>query len=155
MSLLTDIQQWESQGTKTLTQSYLEKGFKASGNWPRELEWINTLTPFRINIKLLGADYTDFMINGRGPTAEGAPAGDPTLQTIIEKWVKDKGVSANPYAITKSIHEHGTQQYRNPDPKKKRLLEDAIPDKSLNELIDIIRKDTIARITINIQKTFT
>jgi hypothetical protein len=149
MSLLENIKQWEDQKTSELNTSYTQKGFKASGNWPKELQWVNNISPFRLNIKLLGAEYTEWMIKGRPPTSENAPKGDPTLLEIITKWIQDKRLNLNPAAVTENIHKFGTRQFYDPDPKKKALLTDVFTDQNIESLIDIIRKDQIQQITEN------
>ena len=154
MTLLDHIQQFEAKKTKELEESYKQKGFKASGNWPRQLQWVNKITPFSINLKLMGADYTDYMINGRGPTSENATAGEPNLLTIIQKWIRDKGLSLNAYAVTQDIHDFGTRQFWDPDPNKKRLITDVFPDDAFDSLIEKIKQDRIQKIRVNIQNTF-
>jgi hypothetical protein len=155
MALMESIQQWQSRQTSDLTNSYKSKGFKASGNWPSELQWVNTISPFRINIKLLGASYTEFMMNGRGPTSPTAPfqKGEPLID-IIKRWISNKKLDLNPYAVTNTIHAKGTKQFRNPDPKKKNLITDAITDEDVDDLISLIQRDQVNRIITNITKTF-
>lgn len=154
MSLLVQqIEAWEKQQINDLIVSYKQKGFKASGNWPNDLDYKNTITPHKINIKIIGAFYTFYMIEGRGPTDPDAPPGEPRLIDIIKKWIRDKGLLLNPFAVTKNIHEKGTKQFYEPDPAKKRLITDAITPADVEDLLSIIQKDYIQRIAINFQKT--
>lgn len=59
------------------------------------------------SIQLIAPENILALEFGRGPTRPDAPKGDPSLQQRIEEWVQAKGISANPFAITKKIHKDG------------------------------------------------
>jgi hypothetical protein len=146
MGLNQEIKKWQENRRLDLIKSYKEKGFEASGDWVKDLTAQSQVTPFKINIKMLGSDYTFYMINGRKPGK--MPPVNP-----IRKWIEDKGLKLNPYAVAKKIQEEGTLQYRNPDQKKKKLIEDAISKKDITELLGIIRENTINDIRVQLNKT--
>jgi hypothetical protein len=68
--------------------------------------------------ELLAPNWILQLEQGRGPTRGGRGKG-PTLREIIRRWIDDKGVIARnitkdqlAFAITKSIHEHGTKLFQ-------------------------------------------
>jgi hypothetical protein len=65
-----------------------------------------------LRFQLYGRPFFMSVETGRKPTKEGATTGDPTLFSAIEQWIKDKGIVANPWAVTKAIHEKGTKLWR-------------------------------------------
>lgn len=158
MSLKGEIRRWSAIRKKELIASYNRKGFRASGQWERDLESKETVTPNRINVKLLGSDYTRYMINGRGPTQNSGTA-QPSLQQIIRQWIDDKGIKPRgdmtktqlSWAIATKIHKKGT---RKPTPARRRLLSDVFTDKATDDLFEIIRNFTIQEIRTNFVKTF-
>lgn len=87
----------------------LAKGMNATG---RTLGSLEELPIGETGGELRANENIIFLEDGRGPTKPGAPAGNPTLLEAITEWVEAKGVGGNPYAITKTIHKHGTKLYR-------------------------------------------
>jgi hypothetical protein len=61
--------------------------------------------------KLLGAKHIGALENGRHETRNTA-ASEPTLLENIKQWILDKNLELNPYAVTKKIHQKGTELYR-------------------------------------------
>ena len=64
-------------------------------------------------------NYIMTLEHGRGPTKEGATAGNPTLQENILTWIKQRGIQPTEitqeslsYLIARKIHREGTQVYR-------------------------------------------
>lgn len=86
----------------------LKTKMNASGKTAASLE----VVPSNTGGSLMAAQHIIFLETGRPPTKDGAATGNPTLLEIIKQWVIDKGVDANPYAITKTIHKEGTRLYR-------------------------------------------
>lgn len=65
-----------------------------------------------------GTNYIMTLEHGRGPT-KTSTASTPTLQTRIETWVEQRGItpgdisqSSLAYLITRKIHREGTKLYR-------------------------------------------
>lgn len=65
--------------------------------------------------RLWGAGHFVQLQRGRGPTESGAPPGTPTLLQQIKDWIAAKGLTLNPFAVTKKIHKEGTALYRGQD----------------------------------------
>lgn len=85
-----------------LIVKYDELGMVATGNWARQLE-------ARVENgvgKIMGADYTQFLTQGRPPSDSLPP-----IQPIIT-WMKAKGIQGNPWAIAQGIKNNGTTWYR-------------------------------------------
>ena len=68
---------------------------------------------------MIGYNYIMTLEHGRGPTKEGATAGNPTLQENILTWLKQRGIQppditqeSLAYLIARKIHREGTQVYR-------------------------------------------
>jgi len=68
---------------------------------------------------MIGYNYIMTLEHGRGPTKEGATAGNPTLQESILEWIKSRGIQPTDitqeslaYLISRKIHQEGTQVYR-------------------------------------------
>ena len=92
-----------------LKQKHIELGMLASG------QWINTLaietTP--TNGKILGQDYTDYLVSGRPPSSKMPPI------SAIKKWIEDKriipedgNVTSLAWAIAKKIQREGTEYHK-------------------------------------------
>lgn len=151
MSALTqNINTWNEGRLHALIKSYDEKGFRASGQFEKDLEPYVKEDERFIKVGMLGSFYAYYMINGRKPTGTDAKKGNPTLLDRIKQWVKDKGLNINPYAVTKSIHKKGTKQFQQKDPKKARLLTDVINRESVFELMKIVSENRIAKLKVQI-----
>lgn len=111
------LQQWADIIVKEMQS--VSKSFAPS------FESVITETQHGINLSVLAHKYIGVLIDGRRPTKIGAPKGNPTLQQIILKWIKDKGITprANKngkvptiesfsWAVSKSIHLYGTRLYQ-------------------------------------------
>lgn len=92
-----------------LIPKFLSLGMNASGSW------INALRADVVNgvgyIK--GKDYTYWLVNGRLQNKDQSEAGINHFTKwaghfIFKKWVQDKGISANPYAVARSVAKKGT-----------------------------------------------
>ena len=66
-----------------------------------------------------GFNYIMTLETGRGPTKEGAKAGNPTLQENILTWLKQRGIQPTDitqeslaYLMARKIHREGTQVYK-------------------------------------------
>ena len=76
-------------------------------------------------LEITASPYIRVLIDGRAPTKQGATRGNPTLQQAILSWINrhsitgranKKGIIPTPeqlsWAISKSIHLHGTKLYQ-------------------------------------------
>lgn len=77
------------------------------------------------SLTITASPYIRVLIDGRAPTRDGAPRGNPTLQQAILGWINrhnitgranKQGVVPTPeqlsWAISKSIHRYGTRLYQ-------------------------------------------
>lgn len=71
--------------------------------------------------QILASPYIRVLIDGRAPTKEGAPRGNPTLQQAILAWIERHNIQPRlatmsqeslSWAISKSIHKNGTKLYQ-------------------------------------------
>lgn len=104
-----------------LINSMQSNGRYATGETIAALEIVVNDT----NGQLLAPAYIDALEYGRGPTSQGAIAGDPTVFEQIEKWIDAKGLDLNPYAVTKQIHKQGY-------PGKSGVLTEPLSDDNVN-----------------------
>lgn len=101
-----------SKLSQELIEKYDELGMRASGEWAEAVEVMVT-----INVgKILGLDYTQELAFGRPPNKNSSPevlrrwvgwAGS----TFIAKWVKDKGLPHDPFAVAWKIAREGTNYH--------------------------------------------
>lgn len=143
MSLLTEIQAWFDERQQALIDSYNETGRKASGNWEKELESEVRETGGKIKGRITGARYTEQLIRGRRPNKNQSPESLQAFvgwagSTFLKDWVKNKGLSINPYAVARKI---ATQGIEVPNAHNQGdLISRAFPQEELNGLRDIVRK---------------
>lgn len=106
------IRVWLAETRGDLIQNYLDLGLKASGKWADSLEPFQAKTAKGYNLGMLGQDYTDQLENGRLPNKN---QGEKALRawvgwagsTFLKQWVKDKGLTHNPFAVAWKIAKEG------------------------------------------------
>lgn len=88
-------------------KSYKDKGLKASGSFERGLRAkVIQKDTGGVRGELWGPDHTLYMQQGRRANKEQTRGQVGFLGKILEQWVKDKGISVNPYAAAyKIVHE--------------------------------------------------
>lgn len=77
------------------------------------------------SLEITASPYIRVLIDGRAPTRQGAPKGNPTLQQAILSWINRHSITARAnsqgkiptpeqlsWMISKSIHLHGTRLYQ-------------------------------------------
>jgi len=108
MKTLIDLITDEMNATKDLVaKSYHDKGLRASGKFERDLEVVIEEQTGVIKARLLGSAHSYYMQYGRRPNAEQTAKQARSLGYILEQWVKDKGISVNPYAAAWKIVREG------------------------------------------------
>lgn len=95
-----------------LIPKFMSLGMNASGNWLQSLS-VET-APNQGYI--LGADYTEYLTLGRTPNLDQSPEAINGFarwagSTFLKKWVADKGLNLNPYAVAYKIAREGTEYY--------------------------------------------
>lgn len=91
-----------------LIPKFISLGMNASGEWIRSIE-------VRGN-EIWGRDYTRYLTDGRGANKDQDPEKLHKWvgyygSTIFAKWVKDKGLSINPYAVAYKVARSGNRYF--------------------------------------------
>jgi hypothetical protein len=108
MNVETIISSWLDGVQKDLTINYKRLGLKASGGWPKQLEQFQEVSAGRIRAGMLGANYTQWIENGRGPNRDQSKEGLKAWvgwagSTFLKQWVKDKKINISPFAVAWKI----------------------------------------------------
>lgn len=109
-SARAEIIQYLETIQQEIVDQIISKKMNASGRTIESLQVI----PSNTGAKLVAAPHIIFLEDGRGPTSPTGPyqQSNESLLEIITKWIDDKGLDLNPYAVTKTIHAKGTKLYR-------------------------------------------
>ena len=126
---------------KDLISSYEQKGLKASGKYARSLVKEITESGTMTTAKIKGANHAYWMQHGRNPNKQQTAQQARSLGKILEQWVKDKGIVANPYAIAWKIVREGIQVPNQHNPGG--VVSDVINDDWLAKIIKQIHGDVI------------
>lgn len=108
------VQQWLDDTLKALITSYENEGRKASGNWANQLEGINERKGDSIRVTILGEKYTGAFETGRKPNRDQSPEAIKKWvwwagNTIIADWVRNKGLSINPFGVAYKLATEGVK----------------------------------------------
>ena len=152
MTALEISQKWSAGRIEALKNNYLKMGLQASGNWPKQLKDEVTQKGSNINISIYGEQYTGALINGRSRNKNNDKESLRKFagwagSTFIAKWVKDKGLNLNPYAVAYSIGEKGINVPNKYNTGK--LISDVINEKSINDLVNEIGSSILVKFEIN------
>ena len=103
---------WLEDTKRALIANYDRLGLRASGQWAETLAPFKEISRDKIKTGIEGQDYTFWIENGRKPNADQIPEAIRAWvgwagSTFIDKWVKDKGINANPYAVAYKIARAG------------------------------------------------
>ena len=110
MSQAADIMiAYLKQTRDDLVKSYISKGLRASGRYEKGLK-IHVEDTGRILKGYIESEgHVWHMEKGRKPNREQTAKQARSLGHILEQWVKDKGISVNPYAAAWKIVREGIQ----------------------------------------------
>lgn len=129
------LERWLNEKIVELIKSYKEKGFRASGLYERSLH-----TLMRENGGQIRAAYHSwFMEHGRGKNLKQDPKAIKAWvgwagSTFLKKWIEDKGLNINPYAVAYSIARKG---YQIKD-SRKGVISDVFKDNEMNKLKSLL-----------------
>lgn len=156
--MATDLQIIESflESLKVDTQAEIrKKGKVATG------ETVNSLK-VKVDAKggeLVGAEFFRQRLDGRGPSRGGGGGGGSSLREKVLLWIRVKGIGANAkeqeslsWAISKSIHEKGTKQFR--EGRKSGIIEAVINDQKLGNLREQIEQNQLVNIRSEVLREF-
>ena len=153
MRTILNIVEDEMELTRQLiAKSYSDKGLKASGKFEKSLEVITSQSGNNIKSTLMGAFHSYFMENGRQPNREQGIQQARSLGKILEQWVKDKGISVNPYAAAWKIVREGIKVPNKHNPGG--VVSDVINAQWLDNLEAKLREHTILNIKSDMLKTW-
>lgn len=123
-----------------LKPDFIQRGHNASGNWMNSLDVRVEVRDNGFSSIITAPDYTYYLIFGRGPNKDQSKEGLRHFagwagKYIFEPWMRQKGISLNPYAVAYSIARHGTKEYRVGDHSFLNVLEDQQVKNYLNERV--------------------
>lgn len=105
-------------------------------------------------LTIYASPYIRVLIDGRAPTRQGAPRGNPTLQQVILAWIERKNITPSTaditreglsWAISKSIHKKGTLLYQRGGGN--RIFDPILTNDLENKLLNLVADSYIAEIT--------
>ena len=131
---------------KDLVDSYNSKGLRASGNWEKELETFCEINATNYRFGILGANYTEYLQNGRLPNKNQSPESMKAWvgwagSTFLKQWVKDKNIDASPFAVAWKIAREGIKVPNSFN--KGGLVSDVINQETIDRFVEIISFDQI------------
>jgi hypothetical protein len=105
------ITNWVYEAKTDLIKNYSQNQ-RASGKWGETLTDEIKDTNIGFQIILSGQRYTGALIDGRLPNENQTPESIKAWvgwagSTFIAQWVKDKGLTLNPYAVASNIATQG------------------------------------------------
>lgn len=126
-----------------LIPKFNELGMKASGEWEENIEAKGN--------EIWGRDYTEYLTKGRPPNESDDPKDIAKFArwagaTFIGKWVQDKGLDLNPYAVAYTIAKKGTKRY----PEGSDLLEILETEEVKDYINQELSKVLIDRFILNV-----
>ena len=138
------INTWANNRIDDFRTNYERMGLKASGNWGRELDFIKDESNDKLNIKFYAPAYTEQLVKGRKPNKSQDKEGLKAWvgwagSTFLKKWVDDKGLNINPFAVAWKIAREG---WRVPNSNNSgKLLDDVLSFSKVEELAKLIGSD--------------
>jgi len=110
----TILNNWLIEVKKDLIDNYHRLGLKASGAWEKSLEEYAEISLTRIRAGIMGADYSYYLENGRGPSRKKGTGSGKSLKEIIREWIDIKGITPDKiskdslaFLIARKIHKYG------------------------------------------------
>jgi hypothetical protein len=150
------IDKWLNDAKDDLESNYIRLGLKASGNWAKQLEIFSNETNLGYEIGIKGERYTGAIEYGRNANTNQTPEGLRKFagwagSTFIAKWVKDKGLNLNPYAVAYNIGKYG---WRVPNVNNAGgLISDVITQDRINDLEKLLIYGKIEEIKTDVINT--
>jgi hypothetical protein len=140
------------QTKKDLVASYLEKGLKASGKYEKGLSYTVEDTGHSIKAVMESEGHVWFMEEGRKPNKKQTAKQARSLGHILEQWVKDKGISVNPYAAAWKIVREGITVPNRFNPGD--VVEDVVTNEWFDGLVAQMNDNFIRIITTDVERLF-
>lgn len=148
---------WANDTIEDLKQNYIDLGLKASGDWEKELEQKTTVTSSNVNVKIVGAFYTEYLVNGRSPNKN---QDDDSIRafagwagsTWLNDWVVQEGIDASPFAIAYKIARQGVTVPNANNPGT--LLSDVLTENRIKFLVKEVGGVITGKLKSDIRKLF-
>lgn len=148
--MLKDLIQKEALKVETeLINNYKRLGLKASGKWANELETQVEFNGDNVNIKWIGTDYSQFMAHGREKNKNQDKKSIKSFvgwagNTFLKQWVKDKGLTLNPFAVAYNI---ATKGIKIPNANNQGgVISDVINENRLTDFAKIVESEIVGDI---------
>lgn len=143
------INTWLAEAKNELIANYVKTGVIASGQYGKELETKSEQTSTGYRATILGSFHSQFMESGRGPNKNQEPESIRKFvgfagSTFIDKWVKDKGLNINPFAVAYKIARVGYKGHEG-------IITDVINEERINSLLIMINNAFISNIKTDLQ----
>jgi len=140
------VNEWMEERKQQLIANYVQLGLRASGNWPNTLQSKVNQSELGTNIRMVAADYSQQMIQGRGQNKDQSKEAIKAWvgwagSTILDQWVKDKNLNISPFAVAYSIARKGItvpNRFNTGD-----LMKGVITKGTLDQLLRIVGSETI------------
>jgi len=137
---------------KDLITSYSEKGLRASGKYEKGLTYTVEDDGKKIRAVIESEGHVWFMEKGRRPNKQQTAQQARSLGHILEQWVKDKGISVNPYAAAWKIVREGIDVPNRFNPGK--VVEDVVTNEWYDGLVWELKEHYIFVITTQVERLF-
>lgn len=141
------IAEYLEQVKADIIEASTAKRQPASGKTLKSLEVVSS----HYGGKLMANSNIIYLETGRGPTHPTGPymqSEEGTLLEIITKWIAEKGLDLSPWAVTQSIHKHGTRLYRQGG--KSGVLSIPLREERIKDLFDKITLSELFSVTSEI-----
>lgn len=151
------------QTRQDLIASYQEKGLKASGRYAKGLTFEVSDDGKTIKAFMESEHHVWFMEQGRKPNkkksvkeligfALWASDEDSTTGGFITRWLKDKGIMANAFAVAYKIGEQGIQVPNRYNPGD--VVEDVVTNEWFDGLVAQLADHFIFAVTTEVERLF-
>lgn len=140
------------QTRQDLIKSYQEKGLKASGRYAKGLTYEVADDGKTIKAFMLSEHHVWYMEQGRKPNKQQTAKQARSLGHILEQWVKDKGISVNPYAAAWKIVREGIQVPNRYNPGD--VVEDVVTNEWFDGLVKELSDHFIFVVTTEVERLF-
>lgn len=143
------IEGWNEKTIRRLVENYDKLGLRASGDWERSLEGSVKVTQDGIKTIIKGNDYTLYLERGRKPNKNQDYSALKkwvgwAVSTFLKKWMKDKGLQINPFAVAWKIAKEGVKVPNTYN--KGGLVSDVITESVIQELLSIVGNEFLSNV---------
>jgi len=146
------VRNYMVQTTQDLVRSYTEKGLKASGKYEKGLTYTVEDDGKKIHAVIESEGHVWFMEKGRKPNRQQTARQARSLGKILEQWVRDKGISVNPYAAAWKIVREGIDVPNQNNPGK--VVEDVVTNEWYDALVERLRQHFIFVTVTEVERLF-